>query len=133
MRYLKGLLEKDAAQAELITQCKRRGTAFRILDSKGEGTLNFAVNGGGFMCLGQSGDCCCAHAEVSAIMELLRTTVELTGSGLIGLSTLSPCPACAHVIVKSGMFSRIEYLREYDDARGINILWAGKVDCFRCL
>lgn len=64
-----------------------------------------------------SGKCGCVHAEMNAIAKLGIAT-----DNLILLCTQTPCVMCARLIVNHGKISRVFYLEEYRDLKGLEIL-----------
>lgn len=59
------------------------------------------------------------HAEANAIAYAARFGVETQGADLF--TTLSPCVACAQLIISAGIIS-VRYGREYRDRSGLTLL-----------
>ena len=130
---MKKLLTELTLQAEAYGQCLRRVTiaaALRAYDG-GEKLLTrmTTVNGpmpGGQSCLNVEGKCGCMHAEQKLVMMMLRQQLLKRIEGkFILLSTLEPCPTCAHLIGESDLFWRVYYLRDYAEGLGSRILTLG--------
>lgn len=114
------MLRDDAQLSERITTCRRRGTlarAVRIVDGEIVAT-QYSVNGLP-TCKAVEGGCGCIHAEQRLIIKLLRSQVV---GDLTMLTTLEPCESCANLIVESGLFSAVYFLRDYRSMVGRTIL-----------
>lgn len=68
------------------------------------------------------------HAEANAIAYAARNGTPVLGGTLY--STLSPCYACAQLIIASGL-KRVFYTRSYRDPAGIDLLRRGGVHVAR--
>ncbi len=64
------------------------------------------------------------HAEANAIAACARAGISTNGSTLY--TTLSPCPACASLIIQSGV-TRVVYSEEYKISEGIDMLLRANV------
>jgi len=65
------------------------------------------------------------HAEANAILFAAKHGTALAGTTLV--CTLSPCVECAKMIIQSGI-TKVEYLEEYRDTLGLDILRSAGVD-----
>lgn len=65
------------------------------------------------------------HAEANAVAFAARHGVSTQGATLY--VSLSPCEACAKLIINAGI-SRVVYYEEYRDPAGIDLLKAARID-----
>lgn len=63
--------------------------------------------------------CSCIHAEMNAIAWAARNGIALEGSTMY--VTHAPCPACAKLIINSGV-SSVVYRNEYRSEEGVILL-----------
>lgn len=68
------------------------------------------------------------HAEANAILKLASSTQSAKGSTLY--LTLSPCPECSKLVLQSGI-SRLVYINEYKDNKGLELLKNNGVELLR--
>lgn len=68
-------------------------------------------------CRGAEGACGCAHAEANAMVKLRDRR-----NGLVLVTTVSPCEACAGLVVNCRSVARVVYLEEYRDPAGLDLL-----------
>ncbi len=68
-------------------------------------------------CRGQEGDCGCIHAEANALVKL-----KTRESGLVLLTSASPCEQCAGLILNSNRIAAIVYGQEYRNRLGPMLL-----------
>ena len=66
------------------------------------------------------------HAEANGIAWAARNGVALEGSEVH--VTLSPCEACARLMVNAGVV-RVVFLNPYRDWSGINVLNQANIEC----
>jgi deoxycytidylate deaminase len=134
MMHYKKMLTDMTVQAEAYGQCLRRVTVAAACRNYWEVNapmvvVNSAVNGPmpvGQSCLNIQGKCGCMHAEQKLVMHMLRQqAVKRLEGKFILLSTLEPCPTCAHLIGESDLFWRVYYLRDYAEGLGSRILTLG--------
>lgn len=81
--------------------------------------MAFGCNGG------DNGACGCIHAEVTALLRLLRHDCEnwRIWTHLNLWCTHSPCVTCAQQILLPGInFKSLNYLHDYRDMTGVHIL-----------
>lgn len=77
--------------------------------------------------IGPDGGCMrTVHAEAAAIAFAARKGIATEGSTMY--CTLSPCPACAKLILNAGI-SRVWYLEEYRILDGVEICRSGNIIC----
>ena len=70
------------------------------------------------------------HAERNAIRDAFERGIDMTGA--VMYCTLSPCQACAQLIINH-KFSSVVYYHEYRDRAGLDLLMtqAEKIDCWK--
>lgn len=114
------IMMKFAIDLATLSKCTERHVAAIITDEYFHQVYSIGINGGpakGLDCLctlgGKYG---CVHAEAQAIAKSIAADKRK-----IMFITLSPCAACATLIVNGG-FSRVYYLEEWKDPAGLKIL-----------
>lgn len=119
---LKVFLDLTKALSTLST-CKRTGSNIGcvIVPPDLSGIMAIGYNGppAGFdndSCRGPEavGSCGCIHAEANALVKRQPGT-----TGLVLITTLSPCEHCAGLIINSKAISAVLYQTEYRDRSGI--------------
>jgi deoxycytidylate deaminase len=68
-------------------------------------------------CRDRVGDCGCVHSEANAMVKL-RTRAR----DLVFIATVSPCEACAGLIINSKAIAAVVYLEEYRNRAGLDLL-----------
>lgn len=129
LSLIRTTLAGDAVMADRVTTCRRQGTIARALSDEAPRDVISAflpsVNGSA-ACKNIKGGCGCAHAEQKLIVEMLKT-VGTTGKRWTLLSTLAPCEQCANLVVLSGLFHTVAWLRPYAEGAGLKILEAAGI------
>ena len=59
------------------------------------------------------------HAELNTVLKCAKEGVSVKGATIY--TTLSPCKACSSMLASCGV-SRVVYLEEYRDTKGIEVL-----------
>lgn len=114
------VLAKFVGDLANLSKCTDKKIAAIITDTEASQIYSIGVNGGpkgGQDCLCTlGGKYTCAHAEANA---LAKCTTDCNGKFMI--CSMSPCIACATLIVNSGI-SAFYYINEYRDDSGLEIL-----------
>lgn len=69
------------------------------------------------------GSCGCVHAEANALVRLSDRRDAML------ITTMSPCRACADLIVNRGTITHVEYIMPYRDADGVHVLRSSGITC----
>lgn len=126
----------DRGAADRATACTRRGCAAHLIEWERGDILThprlLRYNGPSRdrICSAVKGGCGCEHAELRLIVDCLKTFSPLERSvNWVLLTTLSPCTACAHLIVRSGLTRQVYYheLLQHDQA-GVEVLRNDGID-----
>ncbi len=124
LKLFKHQAKLDAEWAS-TTMCLRRGTAARIVTP--HGGFWRAMNAPVLSCTNMVGNCGCQHAEPRVIAKMLHES-GLPPWKLTTLVTLSPCTACANLLVGLKRFDGVYWLRPLvHDLRGLRILEAAGI------
>jgi len=118
-------------QLATLSKCTDKQIAAIIIDEEATQVYSIGVNGGPkggtpeCLCT-LGGKYTCAHAEANA---LAKCTVDCNGKAM--MCTMSPCIACATIIINSGI-KQFFYIRPYHDNTGIELLKKAGVEiaCF---
>lgn len=116
-----------ALQIARLSQCKRHKVGCIIIDPWFEGVHALGYNGpargiNNNACTGKIGQCGCAHAEVNALVKLRKR-------GCVLITTVSPCLACANLILNSGAIIAVVYMANYRNLDGLDLLRRGGIIC----
>lgn len=124
----RALLIADADLADRTTRCLRRGCAARALHVEFGRDVGPFFNGPSTSCdcTAVRGSCGCAHAEQRLVTTMLKEHLVRRDWKLY--CTLSPCAQCADLIILSGLFVEVVYLRTLHDRRGIDKIVAAGIE-----
>lgn len=114
------VLMRFAKDLATLSKCTERKVGAVITDRLGQQIYAIGINGGprgSYQCLctlgGKYG---CVHAEANAIAK--DTSYD---SDKVMFMTLSPCPACAALMVNHGI-KRVFYTEQWKDTAGLTLL-----------
>jgi len=102
-----------------LSVCRRLRVGCVILPSDLSQVVSIGYNGPAVgepdtACLDAEGNCGCIHAEANAIAKLATPERDC-----LMVSTDSPCPHCAGLIINCRRIGGLFYLREYRDTSGL--------------
>lgn len=107
------VMTRFAKDVATLSACKRLQVGAVIVDHGLREILAFGYNGpaqsrDNESCTGSHGSCGCIHAEMNALLKL---SDKITPCFLI--STHSPCPTCAGLILNTSNVTDVFYIEEY--------------------
>lgn len=114
---------KLAVDVAKRSTCLRNKVGAVLCDSSHFHVRSFGYNGdepgGRNMCDSlEPGSCGCMHAEATSVVK-----ARVDAKDHIIYTTVAPCVVCARVIVTAGI-SKVVYLKDYRDKRGLELLLA---------
>lgn len=114
------VMSRFARSLSTLSKCEERKVGAVITDSTGNQIYAIGINGGpkgGPQCLcHMGGKYGCVHAEANAISKDHSEDTEK-----VMFLTLSPCPACAALMINHNI-KRVFYLERWKDDSGIKLL-----------
>lgn len=108
-----------------LSNCKRAQCGAIIFPGDFSSVLSVGYNGppkgvSNDYCTSLQGGCGCVHAEANALIKLTARPREDEEFWLF--ATTMPCYHCAGLIINSQNISRVIWLHEYRDKRGLDVL-----------
>jgi deoxycytidylate deaminase len=106
-----------AVALSMLSTCRRRSVGCVIVPRDFTRVYSIGYNGpprgsANDSCTGEQLRCGCVHAEANAISKL-----QTEREDLLLITTTSPCPSCAGLIINSGRVDRVVYIELYTDGQ----------------
>lgn len=114
-----------------LSRCSRRRVGCVVVDRAMTEVLAIGYNGpasglSNDSCRGGEGSCGCVHAEANALVKL-----QTRQSGLVLVTTCSPCEHCAGLVANCKRVSVVVYVEAYRDQAGVELLKRLGTNVFR--